>query len=92
MRLIFLFLSVVSCIFLSAFLWGLGKAYAQNKPAAEIVDPCSISNPFVLLSVLDRPTFSDSACSVPTGHAVLELGFMDADVRGDGGGAADDFR
>jgi hypothetical protein len=85
------FLSVVSCMFLAAFLWGPGKAHAQNKPAAEIVDPCSISNPSVLLSVLDRPTFSDSACSVPTGHAVLELGFMHADVRGDGGGAADTY-
>jgi hypothetical protein len=40
---------------------------------------------------LDRPTVSDSACTVPLGKAVLELGYQHADVRGVGGGAADNY-
>ncbi len=91
MRQVFLFLSAIFCMLPVVFFAGRGKAYAQNKPAAEIPDPCSASNPSALLSLLDRPTFSDSACSVPLGHAVLEFGFMHAEVRGEGGGTADNY-
>lgn len=61
------------------------KACAEGAGTA-IADPC-----LNLLNVLDRPTFSDSACSAASGHAVLELGFMRADIRGEGGGSANNY-
>ncbi|MDA8173969.1 MAG: hypothetical protein M0018_05175 [Nitrospiraceae bacterium] len=91
MKRIFLFLAITLCLSLPVFLAiGGGKAYAKDGNA-EIFDPCSASNPTALLSLLDRPTFSDSACSAPLGHAVLELGFQHANVRGEGGGTADNY-
>ena len=67
-------------------------AYAKDKkPAVEAADPCSALNPGALLSLLDRPTVSDSACVVQLGHVVLETGWQHADVKGEGGGTADNY-
>jgi hypothetical protein len=63
-------------------------AYAEEQKTM-IADPCA--GPAGLLAVLDRPTVSDSACAVPSGHVVLETGFQHADVRGPGSGAADNY-
>ncbi|HMK56418.1 MAG TPA: transporter [Dissulfurispiraceae bacterium] len=65
-------------------------AYAEDIETSP-ADPCSASNPNALFSLLDRPTFSDSACAVPFGHAVLELGYMRANLRGEGGGKSDSY-
>lgn len=62
-----------------------GKAFAEEGKA-EVQDPC-----VGLLSVLDRPTVSDSACAAPLGRIVLELGFQHAGVRGPGGGTAENY-
>jgi len=47
--------------------------------------------PSALFSLLDRPTFSDSACSVPFRHVVLEIGLMRANLRGEGSSKADSY-
>lgn len=65
-----------------------GQVCAEDQEAA-IQDPCS--GPSALLAILDRPTVSDSACAVPQGQSVLELGFQHAYLRGTGGGTADNF-
>ncbi len=70
-----------------SFLGYGAKAHAEDRKA-EKTDPCSVSDPSALFSLLDRPTFSDSACPVPFGHAVLEMGLMRATLRGEGGGRA----
>jgi hypothetical protein len=62
-------------------------ACAEDSANADIQNPCG--GPSALLAILDRPTVSDSACAVPLGHAVLELGYQHADVRG--GGRADNY-
>ncbi len=79
------------CILPMLFFAGGEKACAAGDNVAEAANPCSASSPSALLSLLDRPTFSDSACAAPLGHAVLELGFMHASVRGEGGGTADNY-
>ena len=75
------------CIFPMVFL--SGPAYAGDPGHVEIQNPCA--GPSALLSILDRPTVSDSACVAPLGHAVLELGYQHADLRGEGGGTADNY-
>ncbi len=65
--------------------------FAGGIKASAAANPCSASNPAALFSLLDRPTFSDSSCAAPLGHAILELGFMHANVRGAGGGTADNY-
>lgn len=65
-----------------------GQVYAEERETT-IPDPCS--GPSALLAILDRPTVSDSACAVPPGQFVLEMGFQHANVRGLGGGAADNY-
>ena len=87
MKRVFLFLFAVFCMFLMFFL--LSGAYAEDLAHAGIQNPCA--GPTALLSILDRPTASDSACVAPEGHAVLELGFMHANVRDEGGGTADNY-
>ncbi len=62
---------------------------AEDSTNAEIQNPCG--GPSALLAILDRPTVSDSACAVPLGQVVLELGYQHADVRGIGGGRADNY-
>ncbi len=89
MERVFLSLLAVFCMFPIVFLLGWRAAYAEDPAHVEIQNPCV--GPSALLSLLDRPTFSDSACSAPLGHAVLELGFMHANVRGDGDGTADNY-
>ncbi len=83
--------NLISCLLailcFCAFLGYGGKADAEDEKA-EKTDPCSVSDPSALFSLLDRPTFSDSACPVPFGHAVLEMGLMRATLRGEGGGRA----
>ncbi len=100
MRRIFLFVFLYFCfpaaLCMSLVVFPCGqKAYAKDGNARvsniSVPGPCAASNPSALLSLLDRPTFSDSACSAPLGHAVLELGFMHADARGEGGGTADNY-
>jgi hypothetical protein len=76
------------CLFSMASLGGR-LAYAEDPGQLEVQNPCGGFS--VLLSLLDRPTFSDSACVVPPGQAVLELGYQHADVRGEGGGRADNY-
>lgn len=63
------------------------KATSQDKPVAEIPDPCSLSNPEILLSLPDGPTASDSPCVVPSGHVLFELQYQHVDLRGNGGDA-----
>ena len=65
-----------------------GQVYAEEQETA-IPDPCS--GPSALLAILDRPTVSDSACAVPQGRFVLEMGFQRANLRGPGGGTADNY-
>ncbi len=79
----------LSCMFSAVFFAGGRMAYAKDGRIDETPDPCG--GPSALLAILDRPTVSDSACAVPPGHAVLELGYQHADVRGAGGGTADDY-
>ena len=81
-------MKIDSCIEISLFLLLVMLVPAGPSFAGPLIttDPCSN-----LLAVLDRPTFSDSACSAQPGHAVLESGFMHADVRGEGGGTADNY-
>ena len=67
-----------------------GNANAEDGEA-KTSDPCSVANPSALFSLLDRPTFSDSACSVPFRYVVLELGFMRANLRGEGSGKSDSY-
>ncbi len=89
MRTIFLVSFAAFYIFSIASLAGGRPAYAEEPGHLEIQNPCG--GPSALLSLLDRPTFSDSACAVPPGKAVLELGYQHADVRGEGGGRADNY-
>ena len=88
---VFLFLFAAFCIFSAVFLSGRRTAYAEDPAHEEALPANPCGGPSAFLSLLDRPTFSDSACSAPLGHAVLELGFMHADVRGEGGGTADNY-
>lgn len=60
-------------------LFSLGRGHAQENA---VPDPCA-----GFLAVLDRPTVSDSACVVPAGHLVFEIGFQRAKLRGPGGTA-----
>ena len=87
MRRTFFLLAAFLCALMAFFQAGAPMAYAQEGSAG-LSDPCSASNPSALLSLLDRPTYSDSACAAPDGHAILELGFQHADVHGSGGGTA----
>ncbi len=48
-------------------------AVSDTTPAAPSVDSCA--GPTALLSVLDRPTISDSVCSVKKNKAFIELGY-----------------
>ncbi len=89
MRRVFLFFFAAFWMVPVVFFSGGRTAYAEDPAHVEIQNPCG--GPSALLALLDRPTFSDSACSAPLGHAVLELGFMHADVRGEGGGTADNY-
>jgi Putative MetA-pathway of phenol degradation len=65
------------------------KDRAEKLPMAEIPDPCSMSDPEILLSLPDGPTVADSPCSVPAGHLLLELQYAHEDLRGEGGGTVD---
>ena len=73
---------------LAILLAAWGRAYAGEQESV-IPDPCSDSASF--LAVIDRPTVSDSVCTVPQGRVVLELGFQHADLRGEGGGNANNY-
>lgn len=48
-----------------------GMLMATNTMADTIEDPCS-----GLLNIVNRPSFGDSACVVPSGHAVIEAGYQ----------------
>jgi len=76
---------VGGCLVLAILLAAWGRACATEQESV-IPDPCSS-----FLAVLDRPTVSDSACVVPQGKVVLELGFQHADLRGQGGGRANTY-
>jgi hypothetical protein len=65
-----------------------GQVHAEEQGTA-ISDPCA--GPSTLLAILDRPTVSDSACVVPQGRIVLEMGFQHASLRGQGGGTTDNY-
>ncbi len=65
-----------------------GKVYAEEQETA-IPNPCS--GPSALLAIVDRPTVSDSSCVVPSGQFVLEMGSQYANLRGLGGGTADNY-
>ena len=88
---VFLSLFALICMSSMAFFSCGRTAYAEDPVHVEELSENPCGGPSALLSLLDRPTFSDSACSAPLGHAVLELGFMHADVRGFGGGSADNY-
>ncbi|MGE3921000.1 MAG: hypothetical protein AB7F64_08765 [Gammaproteobacteria bacterium] len=38
-----------------------------------------------LLSLLNRPTFQDSACTVPSNHLMLEMGYANQLLNGNAG-------
>ncbi len=80
----------ILCLYAVFFPLISGNANAEDGEV-ETSDPCSAANPSALFSLLDRPTFSDSACSVPFRHVVLESGFMRANLRGEGSGKADSY-
>lgn len=62
----------------------LSCSIAATSHAETIQDPCAgISE---LLNLLNRPTYSDSACTVPFGKAVVEMGYQYLTLR-DGGHA-----
>ncbi len=75
-------------LLLSVLLSAGGRAYADEEKT-ETPDPCA--GPSALLAILDRPTVSDSACAVPKGQFVLEMGFQHANIRGPGSGTADSY-
>lgn len=73
---------------LAILLAAWGRAYAGEQKSV-ISDPCA--GPLAFLAILDRPTVSDSACAVPSGKVVLEMGFQHSTLRGHGGGTADNY-
>ncbi len=75
-------------ICLAAIIASCGLAYSQEHGTASS-DPCA--GPSSMLSLLDRPTVSDSPCVVPLGHVVVETGFQHATLRGPGGGTTDNY-
>jgi hypothetical protein len=75
-------------LFLAILLAARGQAHAQEQTTA-IQDPCAGSS--ALLALIDRPTVSDSACVVPAGSVVTEIGFQYATLQGQGGGNADNY-
>jgi hypothetical protein len=80
----------ILCLYAVFLSLSSGNANAEDGEV-ETSDPCSAANPSALFSLLDRPTFSDSACSVPFRHVVLESGFIRANLRGEGSGKADSY-
>ncbi len=75
-------------LLLAILLAAWGRAHAGEQESV-VSDPCS--GPSAFLAILDRPTVSDSACVVPSGKVVLEMGFQHSTLRGPGGGAADSY-
>ncbi len=73
---------------LMALLAVFGHVHAEERETA-IPDPCS--GPSALFAILDRPTVSDSACAVPLGHFVLEMGFQRARLRNSDSSTADNY-
>ena len=80
----------ILCLYAMFFFLSSGNANAEDSEV-NTSDPCSAANPSALFSLLDRPTFSDSACSVPFRHVVLEIGLMRANLRGEGSSKADSY-
>lgn len=79
---LFAFIGVtVICQFLAC-----GCVFADGSNSAGISDPCSGRGS--LLSILDRPTVSDSSCSVKPGKVVLETGAEDILSDAEGGSAS----
>jgi len=77
---------VVEIILVLAILLATWERASAIEQESVIPDPCSS-----FLAIIDRPTVSDSACVVPKGKLVLELGFQHADLRGQGGGRANTY-
>ena len=65
-----------------------GQGHAEDQGTA-IANPCA--GPSSLLAILDRPTVSDSACAVPSGQVIIEMGFQHVHLRGPGGSTADNY-
>ncbi len=61
-----------------------GESHAVEQETV-IPDPCA--GPSALLSLIDRPTVSDSACVVPQGIVIIEMGLQHSFLRGTGGKA-----
>jgi hypothetical protein len=55
---------------------------------AEAVDNDPCLGPTALLSIVDRPSNSDSACAVPFRQAVVEMGVQYAKLNGSGTGVS----
>ncbi len=64
------------------------RAYS-NQGENEIPNPCA--GPSSLLAILDRPSVSGSACAVPQGQVIMEMGFQHANVEGPGSGTTDNY-
>jgi len=60
----------------------LTAVFAAGNDSDVIPDPCA--GQVALLSILDRPTVSDSSCTVKPGKAVLETGIQDTFMNGRG--------
>lgn len=69
-------------------LWGFNLLFVAQVAAAErINDPCG--GPSALLALVNRPSFADSACTVPFGNGIVETGYQYAWLQG--GGVAQTF-
>ncbi len=75
-------------LLLAILLTAWERAYAGEQ-APVVSDPCS--GPSDFLAILDRPTLSDSACVVPSGKVVFEMGFQHSTLREPGGGTSDTY-
>lgn len=55
---------------------------SSTSYAATVNNPCS--GPSALLALINRPSFADSACTVPAGQRILESGYQYSWLHGGG--------
>ncbi|MCL4427681.1 MAG: hypothetical protein M1276_01615 [Deltaproteobacteria bacterium] len=74
--------AIISVTAISYFLYLPSAVFAADGNSLAIPDPC-VSNG-APLSILDRPTVSDSSCAVKPGKVVVETGMQDNFYNTDG--------
>jgi hypothetical protein len=60
----------------------IASLISSNSYAITINDPCG--GPSAMLALINRPSFADSACTVPAGERILETGYQYAWLHGGG--------